>query len=264
MQTHFKAVIAYDGTGYHGWQIQDKQATIQGELTACLKELFSCESSILGASRTDSGVHAQGQVAKISIQRDIQSTDLKNALNSRLSEQIRILDLRPCSPEFHPIADARQKTYHYYLSQSAKPPLFLQRFVSTSYPILDLSLMSQAIKLFQGQHDFQNFYCLGSDVKSTVRTIFHAELFELPATMNHFSFSDDKLIVMSFTGNGFLKQMVRLMVGALIQLGRGKIALADIEKALQPQKGEINSQKLSAVAAANGLHLRQIDYSHDD
>ncbi|MGB3750143.1 MAG: hypothetical protein WA945_01105, partial [Arcobacteraceae bacterium] len=212
------------------------------------------------ASRTDAGVHAQGQVVKITIPLDIKSEKLQLGMNSLLPDDIRILDCTACSATFNPNRDSTSKEYHYYFcTDKVFNPMFND--VVTHIPLsktiennmkLDISLMKKASKLFIGEHDFYSFAKRDMEMQSTFRTILNCEIIEVANGV-----FGNNTYYLKIVGKGFLTHMVRYITGALFALGRDKLNMADVKDAIINHK-EI---KLTAKAQSNGLHLMNICYN---
>lgn len=255
MTACYRLVCSYQGTGYLGWQVQpDSLRTIQGQLHRALEKVFkSTEIKSQGSGRTDAGVHAIGQVVKVTVPFSIEEKKLPLALNAHLPPEIRILESQSCSPEFHPIRDAQKKEYQYLFSNLTRPSLFGREFMANCPFELDLQVMEKACSLFLGEHDFHNFFCTGTEVSSTLRHIYSCTL-EQRAGYNGLL---DSHYCFKVEGSGFLKQMVRLMVGAVWSVGRGKASLSDLEESL---KSGSKSLKIGAVAPPEGLYLVKVFY----
>ena len=256
----YKITLQYKGTNYLGFQVQPKGLTIQGELNNALRILSkSDEVKSIGSGRTDSGVHAFAQIVRVEIPVDIPEESLARAINSHLPQDIRIVASSRCSNEFHPIFSAQSKEYNYVFSNEQNISPFANDLV-TLYPFdLDIEEMRKGCKLFCGQHDFINFQCTGTEVGTTVRQIFSCELIHYQSE-GHWKHMLNDYYVFHVVGNGFLKQMVRLMMGALWSLGRGKISLETLENSLKPTIGCIRQKRLGATAPPQGLYLKEVFY----
>src|SRR5499433_362174 len=223
---YLKLTIAYDGTDFHGWQIQSGKPTIQGEIVAILRRLTQENIAIHGAGRTDSGVHAIGQVASFRTQTALSPGDLQRALNALLSPAIRIVAAEETGPDFNARWSARPKTYRYRLYRGKVVPPMIWRYV-LHYPFpLDENRMSEAAARFTGSHDFAAFAAsTGSEdddkERSTVREIYATELGRS---------EDDQELIFTVRGRSFLRYMVRKMVGTLLDVGRGRLAPEDIDR----------------------------------
>ncbi len=256
MITHYKLIIQYKGNRYSGWQVQlgTSELTIQGELNRALSVVAKTdEVKSMGAGRTDAGVHALGQVAKVSIPLVIPPESLVKALNVNLPDDIRIIHAEISDESFHPTVHAKSKEYHYRFTTGRTFTAFQNDLIQNHPFDLDLEKMNEACKILVGEHDFTNFYCEGTDVSSHVRTIFDCEIVEIPQgnwemLPSHFVFR--------ISGNGFLKQMVRLLMGAIWNIGRGKISLEEFRSALGPTK----VQRLGPVAPPSGLYMVRVNY----
>lgn len=240
-----------------GFQVQSIGRTIQGELNQALKILSkSDEVKSIGSGRTDAGVHAHGQVVRIEIPVDIPPASLIRAINSHLPFDIRVIEAAYCTLDFHPIFSASSKEYNYVFSNKKSISPFAHDLI-TLFPFeLDIELMKKGCQLFCGQHDFINFQCTGTDVDSTIRKIFSCELVHHRSS-GHWGHVIDEYYVFRIVGNGFLKQMVRLAMGAIWNLGRGKITLENLEESL---KGGPLLKRLGATAPPQGLYLIEVHY----
>lgn len=256
MISHYRLTIQYKGTAYLGWQVQPESAgkTVQGELNRALKVVAkSDECRSLGAGRTDAGVHALGQIVKVSIPLQINPDNLVKALNVNLPDDIRVVAAENSNEEFFPTVHATSKEYHYRFTANRMFTAF-QGDLIANYPFdLDLSKMQEACKALIGEQDFTNFYCEGTEVSSNVRIIFECEILEIKQgewgmLPSHYVFR--------IVGNGFLKQMVRLLMGAIWNIGRGKISLEDFKASLGPEK----TQRLGMVAPPEGLYMVCVNY----
>lgn len=252
----YKAKIQYLGTSYCGWQIQPSDKTVQGSLNKALRQINKGQEVItLGSGRTDSGVHALGQVVKISMDLLIGPLELTKALNSLLPEDIRVIEIELASEDFHPIQNAEWKEYLYFFSMNKDLSVFHKPFVANAPSNLDFNKMKTASKLFIGEHDFKDFQCVGTEVNSTIRSIFSCELEPYTDDWGLFP-KEESIYMLSVKGSGFLKQMVRLIVGSLWAVGQGKVSLETLEGSLLSPAGE----KLGIVAPANGLYLKEVFY----
>ncbi len=256
----YKLTVSYKGTGYLGFQIQATGLTIQGELNKALKILSKSEEiKSIGSGRTDSGVHAFAQIVRIEIPVDIPEESLLRAVNSHLPTDIRVTNASRCTLEFHPIFSAKSKEYNYVFSnnQSFSP---FGNDLMTSFPFeLDFDLMREGCKVFCGEHDFFNYQCTGTEVGTTVRQILSCDLLYFNST-GHWENITNEYYVFKVIGTGFLKQMVRLMMGALWNLGRGKITLLELKESLQAPAGNIRGRRLGATAPPQGLYLKEVHY----
>lgn len=221
---HFKLTIAYDGTDFHGWQMQSGKPTIQGEIVAVLRRLTQENVQVYGAGRTDAGVHALGQVASFRTQSALSAAEFQRALNALLPPAIRIAAAEEVGPDFHARWSAIEKIYRYRLFRGKVVPPAIWRYV-LHYPFpLDEDAMRVAASRFVGPHDFAAFAAsTGSEdddrERSTIREIYSSEI--APS-------DDGQELVYTVRGRSFLRYMVRKMVGTLLDVGRGRLAPDDI------------------------------------
>jgi tRNA pseudouridine38-40 synthase len=223
---YFKLTIAYDGTDFHGWQIQAEKPTVQGEIVIVLRRLTQEHVYLHGAGRTDAGVHALGQVGSFRTQAALSAEEFQRALNALLPQTIRIVGSEEVGPDFDARWSARGKTYRYRLYRGRVVPPMIWRYV-LHYPFpLDEDAMRDAAARFVGMHDFASFAAsTGSEEddkeRSTEREIFSTELLRT---------ADNEELVFTVRGRSFLRYMVRKMVGTLLDVGRGKLTPDDIDR----------------------------------
>ena len=223
---YIKLTIAYDGTDFHGWQIQSGKPTIQGEIVGILRRLTQENIAVHGAGRTDAGVHALGQVASFCTHTALSTGELQRALNALLPPAIRIVAAEETGPDFNARWSARAKTYRYRLYRGKVVPPMIWRYV-LHYPFpLDEDKMRDAAARFVGVHDFASFAAsTGSEdddkQRSTVREIYSTGLVRS---------ADNEELVFTVRGRSFLRYMVRKMVGTLLDIGRGRLAPEDIDR----------------------------------
>ena len=243
-----KILVAYDGTDFHGWQVQPNLPTIQGTLENVISEIEGRRVDVAGSGRTDAGVHALAQTAAFSLENPIPLPNLRKAVNRLLPPAIRVLDAEEMPPEFHPRFDAVAKTYEYRLFRAEVCPPWEWRYVyHHPYP-LQVERMAALAPLLAGEHDFTAF--AASDDRdaeggSKVRTVFSSELTVLP----------DRLLY-RVRGSGFLKHMVRNIVGTLIEAGRGNLDEARLRALLTAR-----DVKAGPTAPAKGLWLVGVEYT---
>ena len=256
---HHQLIISYKGTSYFGWQdtgTSEQKPTIEATTYQVLKKICKYQDcTISTASRTDAGVHAQGQVLKVSIPLSIDSEKLLLGMNSLLPDDIRILQCKPCPSEFSPNKDSKSKEYHYYFcTETIHNPVLndiVAHIPSNTKDPLDIALMQEACKLFIGEHDFYSFAKRDTTMPSTVRTVVSCEILQTqPSPFGN------EVYTIKILGKGFLRYMVRYIAGALFALGRKQISLSDISEALEEHKEE----KLSSRAKSRGLHLIEVCY----
>lgn len=215
-------VVAYDGTDYHGWQLQPEVLTIEGELNKALKELLGEEIQVIGASRTDSGVHALCNVAVFDTDTKIPAEKLSYALNQRLPEDIRIQRSAEAAPDFHPRHCASRKTYEYRILNREFPLPTKRRYAHFTYVHLDEEKMQRGAKYLVGEHDFKSFCATASVAETTVRT-----LYDLTVRR------EGEEIMIRVCGSGFLYNMVRIIAGTLMEIGRGNMEPERMQKILE-------------------------------
>jgi len=248
---NFKLLLQYDGTDFHGWQIQDDLRTVQGELTRVLSLLDGCEVTVNGSGRTDAGVHAEGQVASVSLDRDISPQKLRNAINGNLAPDIRVLAAETAPDDFHARYSARSKTYVYRVVHGPVLSPFWARYAHQEARPLDLELMSASAQLFVGEHNWSAFSSAQSDAESRVRTVTQVDISAGWDDRGHC-----QLIEFTLTANGFLRYMVRSIAGTLLAAGRGEIATETIARAIR----EGGRDLAGATAPAHGLTLKSVRY----
>jgi tRNA pseudouridine38-40 synthase len=243
-----RLTLAYDGTDFHGWQVQPGLPTIQGELQRALSEIEGAVVAVDGSGRTDSGVHALAQVAACTLANPIPSDNLRKALNRLLPRSVRVTAVEEAAPDFHPRFQAKRKTYQYRIwRDEICPPaerLYLYHF---PYP-LDEARMINLAPCFEGTHDFSAFSA--SDEKdslgaSKARTVFSSTLRR-----------DGARLLFTVSGSGFLKHMVRMLAGALIEAGKGNLAPSALVSMLEPGF----TGKSAPALPGRGLFLVSVEY----
>jgi tRNA pseudouridine38-40 synthase len=252
-----KLTIAYDGTNFAGWQRQATERTVQAVIEDALVPFEGERVVITGAGRTDAGVHAAGQVASLRMQSGIDTVDLQRALNATLPDDIRILDVEEAPPAFNARFDARRKTYHYLLwSGSVMPPSLRYHAWHVAQP-LAFDVMNAAANVLLGTHDFAAFQAAGSDVQTTARALVVSRIVRLsPGPTIPMG---DGLLCYEVTGSGFLRHMVRNIVGTLVDVGRGRLAPEEMRTILISR----DRGRASATAPAHGLILWAVEYAAD-
>ncbi len=236
--------VAYDGTHYSGWQAQKNAITIAGELNRCLTQLFGESIEVIGASRTDAGVHALGNLAIFDTESPMPADKISYALNQRLPEDIRIQRSEEVASDWHPRRCASRKTYEYRIYCSAFPMPVKRLYSYFTYHSLDAGRMRQAAAHLVGEHDFQSFCQIGAQVSSTVRTIYAVDVEEQGAEM-----------VIRVCGNGFLYNMVRIIAGTLMEVGKGRLRPEDVPGILEAK----DRAAAGPTAPAHGLTLVKIE-----
>jgi tRNA pseudouridine38-40 synthase len=241
-----KCKLAYDGTNYAGYQVQPNKRTVQGEIEAALAKLHKGQNVRVNASgRTDAGVHAKGQVIHFDTPLSLPEEKWPMALNSSLPNDIVILKAERSSPDFHARYDAVRKEYRYFLQLSKQRDPFLRKYAyQFPYP-LDVSMIEEASFQLIGSHDFTSFCSAKTEVEDRVRTLKTLELFE-----------ENGLLVFRFVGNGFLYNMVRILVGTLLEVGRGERDPASIKEILNKKDRRFAGK----TAPGHGLYLWEVYY----
>ncbi|MTI60546.1 MAG: tRNA pseudouridine(38-40) synthase TruA [Firmicutes bacterium] len=246
MKRNIKITLEYDGTNYSGWQKQKNTTkTIQGVLEKSLSKINKEPVGLTGAGRTDAGVHALGQVANFFINVNIPTDRIPRALNRLIPDDISCKTAEEVEPEFHARYDAKGKKYRYRIYNQRRASVFNRNYVYHYIHSLDYQLMLEAARYFEGTHDFVSFQSAGSSMQDTVRTI------ELLKVINK-----ETEIWVEIIGNGFLYNMVRIIVGTLIEIGTGKIPYNKIKEIIESGKRE----KAGFTAPAQGLTLLEVFY----
>lgn len=248
---NFKLLIQYDGTDFHGWQVQENARTIQGELERVIGMLDEREVKVVGSGRTDAGVHAEGQVANVFLARDITPEKLTGAINGNMWRDIRILKSEKTADEFHARFSAKVKTYVYRVVNAPVMSPFWRRYAHHQSRPLDVARMNEAARFFLGEHDWTAFSSSHSDSENKVRTI------------NSFSVEsrwDDRanasMVEFRISAKGFLRYMVRSIVGTMLEVGRSEKDFDTIQTAIIGGDRNLAGN----TAPANGLTLLRVDY----
>ena len=248
---NYKLLLQYDGTDFHGWQIQEDLRTVQGELTHALSLIEGRSVNVHGSGRTDAGVHAEGQVASVQIEREISTAKLRAAINANIGKDVRVLQIESVPDDFHARYSALEKTYVYRIVNGPVMSPFWWRYAHQEARRLDLGSMKQAAELFCGKHEWTAFSAAQSDIEDRIRTVTRVEICERPDERLRGS-----LIEIRVSANGFLRYMVRAMAGTLMALGRGELDRDSISQAL-----ETGARPAAAVTApACGLTLLSVRY----
>lgn len=248
---NYKLLLQYDGTDFHGWQIQEEHRTVQGELTRALSLIDGRSVNVHGSGRTDAGVHAEGQVASVAIEREITVEKLRAAINGNVERDMRVLSVETVPDDFHARYSAIGKTYVYRVVSGPVISPFWWRYAHHDARPLDLEQMRRGAELFCGRHDWTAFSAAQSDVEDRVRTVTEVEIVERSDER-----SSGTLIEIRVSAEGFLRYMVRAIAGTLMALGRGELDLEAITAAL-----ETGNRPLAAVTApACGLTLLSVRY----
>lgn len=242
---NLKLTLAYDGTRFHGWQVQPDRLTVQGEVERVLRQILNHPVSATGSGRTDAGVHAHGQVAGVLIDRSMDTDAVQRAMNALLPPDVRVLSVEEVSLEFHARFSARSKTYAYHICRAAVVSPFLYRFVLPCHHALDSPAMDDATRAIVGTHDFTSFCAAAAEVEDRVRTVFEADWERSP-----------EVWVFRIRANGFLQHMVRTIVGTVLDVGRGKLPPHSIPRILEAR----DRRSAGPCVPACGLHLLRVDY----
>lgn len=248
---NFKLLLQYDGTDFHGWQTQDRLRTVQGELIRVLSLLDDREVRVDGSGRTDAGVHAEGQVASVQLQREITPRKLRNAVNGNLARDVRVLFADIVPEDFHARYSAVSKTYVYRLVHGPVMSPFWSRFAHQEARPIDLDIIRGCARLFLGEHDWTAFSAAQSDAESRVRTVTQLEI-----SAGWDGRGLCHLVEFTVTANGFLRYMVRSIVGTLLAAGRGEIEAETVRRAI----GEGDRNLVGPTAPACGLTLLRVQY----
>ena len=242
----FMLTVAYDGTAYAGFQVQKNCPTIEGELNRALSGLLREDIRVIGASRTDAGVHALCNVAVFDSDTTIPAEKLAYALNARLPEDIRIQRSEETAPDFHPRHCESRKTYEYRITRGEFPIPVKRLYSCFTYHALDVDKMREAALYLIGEHDFKSFCAAAAVVESTVRTIYSVEVAE-----------EGTDVVIRICGNGFLYNMVRIIAGTLMEVGRGRRS----PEAVKEMIAACDRTKAGPTAPACGLMLVKYEWS---
>lgn len=246
MTKNFKLIIEYDGSRYHGWQRQKDELSIQGEIEKALNTIIANPVTVIGAGRTDTGVHAEGQAANFKCDTRLKPEALMNALNSLLAEDIKIKVCEQVSTSFHARYDAKSKIYHYRILNRSAPAAIGRQYLWFVRKDLNREAMRTAIAHIIGRHDFKAFEGSGSPRMSSIRHIHSADLVE----------HEGGLLIFHIEADGFLRYMVRNIVGTLVDVGLEKLTPRDFKRILDCK----DRSQASATAPAQGLTLIKVNY----
>jgi pseudouridylate synthase I len=242
---NLKLTLAYDGTEFHGWQIQPELPTVQGTLKEALEKLLNHPVNVTGSGRTDAGVHAQGQVANVETIRSIDTDSVLRGVNALLPASIRVWQVEEVATEFHARRSARSKTYEYHVWRQHIVSPFHCRYVYAFPYEMDAAAVDEASRHFVGTHDFTSFCATATTVEDRVRTIFETQWQRSPEEW-----------IFRIRGSGFLQYMVRTIVGTLLFVGTGKLRSQDV-----PPIFEERDRRLAGPCVpSQGLHLIRVDY----
>jgi tRNA pseudouridine38-40 synthase len=250
----WKLVLAYDGTDFHGWQVQPGLRTIQGELAAAIEHVCGERALPQGSGRTDAGVHALAQVASVALQAPIPAPNLLRALNRALPPSIRVTEATPVPADFHARHSAVSKQYEYRIYRGEICPPARARYVYALTWPLDIAAMQQAAPLVLGTHDFSSFAAVDPD--RTARIAANTEIDNV-RTLTHSAWQEhDDLLIYTVRGNGFLHHMVRNLVGTFLEVGRGRRSATSLPQLITAR----NRMAAGATAPARGLFLHSVSY----
>ena len=248
---NFKLLIQYDGTDFHGWQVQENDRTIQGELQRVIGTLEGRDVGVNGSGRTDAGVHAEGQVANAHMEKPFTPEKLRNAINGNLWRDIRVMGVEEVSDDFHARFSAKGKTYVYRVVNAPVMSPFWRRFAHFESKPLDLTAMIEASRYFLGEHDWTAFSSAQGDSEDKVRNLTD---FSIQSTWD--ARAGSNLIEFRVSANGFLRYMVRSLVGTLLEVGRGQKDSDTIQTAIITGDRDL----AGTTAPAQGLTLVKVDY----
>lgn len=248
---NFKLLIQYDGTDFHGWQVQENQRTVQGELTRVLSLLNDAPVYVCGSGRTDAGVHAEGQIANVKLAKNFTPEKLRSAINGNLWRDVRILNVEKAAEDFHARFSAKGKTYVYRVVNAPVISPFRVRYAHHEARPLDVNRMNEATRFFLGEHDWTAFSSAQSDSESKIRNIMDFSV------QSHWDAqANAQIIEFRITGEGFLRYMVRSIAGTILEVGRGEKDFDTIQTAIVT--GDRNLA--GATAPAHGLTLSKVFY----
>jgi tRNA pseudouridine38-40 synthase len=248
---NFKLTLQYDGTDFHGWQMQGEQRTVQGELTRVLALLDGRDVVVHGAGRTDAGVHAVAQVANAQLQREITPDKLRAAINGNLARDVRVVKVEAVEDDFHARFSSTGKTYRYRIFNAPFMSPFWWRYAHQEARALDIERIERAARLFVGEHDWAAFSTAQSEARTRVRTITGLEVEERWSERGH-----GRLVDLTVSANGFLRYMVRAIAGTLLSVGRGEMDEDQIRRAISNGERTLAGE----TAPACGLTLMHVHY----
>lgn len=236
--------VAYDGTDFHGWQIQPGVRTVEGELNKCLSDILKCEVQVIGASRTDAGVHAKGNLAVFDTKSSIPAEKFAYALNSKLPSDVKVQCSKEVEADFHPRHCESRKTYEYRFYCAKHPMPLASRYATYTYYEPHVELMQNAAVFLIGEHDFRSFCSVHTQAESTVRTIYDIQIEKVSSE-----------VIIRICGNGFLYNMVRIIAGTLLNVGIGKYEPEYVKSMLEAT----DRRKAGPTAAPEGLCLCSVE-----
>jgi tRNA pseudouridine38-40 synthase len=252
---NFRLTLQYDGTDFHGWQMQPALRTVQGELTAALSLIDGRDVVVHGSGRTDAGVHAEGQVASVVLQKEITPAKLRAAINGNVGKDLRAIAVETASEDFHARYSALEKTYRYRVVTGPIISPFWVRYAIQEARALDLDRMRESAQLFLGTHDWTGFSSVQSDAENKTRTVTAFTFNEVADDRTH-----SRMIEMTISADGFLRYMVRSIAGSLLAVGRGEMDAALVKQTID----EGDRSLVGVTAPACGLTLVSVRYEGDD
>lgn len=243
---NIRLLVQYEGTRYQGWQRQESsENTIQGRLEKLLSQMCGEKIELQGSGRTDAGVHAMGQVANFHTESTLSTEEMLEYINTYLPQDIAVIQVTEAAERFHSRLNAAGKCYQYRVWNSAVPDVFLRRYALEYPQMLDIEAMKQAASLLLGEHDFKSFTSTKKGKKSTVRRIDDIDIVR-----------EGNLLTFTFTGNGFLYHMVRILMGTLLEVGEGKRSAGSIPELIACK----NREQAGPLVPAKGLTLKEVYY----
>ena len=257
MLQNYKMKIAYDGTRYYGWEHQPDQETIQGKIEMVLSRMCGlemtqrdfmapdCPIKVIGAGRTDAGVHARAMIANVMLDTELSEDEIRDYMNRYLPDDIAIQDVRKCAERFHARYKAAGKTYQYTIFDGSVKPVFNRKYYTALEEELDIEAMQKAAELLKGEHDFKSFCGNPRMKKSTVRIVDEIDIRRSKG-----------YVYLTFHGTGFLQNMVRILVGTLIEVGYHRMAPESMVEVLDAK----DRKQAGPTAPAKGLCLLRVDY----
>lgn len=245
MKKNYRMIIEYDGTRYYGWQRQPQKDTIQGKIEAVLSKMCDTDIEVIGAGRTDAGVHARGMVANAAFDTSYSVEEIRDYLNNYLPDDIAVKSVKEAGPRFHARYNAIGKTYCYTCFAGEVKSVFDRRYYTRLDEMPDIETMREAADLLKGEHDFRNFCVNPRMKKSTVRNVDRIDIV-----------NEGGYIYFTFHGTGFLQNMVRIMVGTLLEVGYGRVSKEFVQEVLDATE----RKKAGPTAPAKGLCLISVDY----
>jgi tRNA pseudouridine38-40 synthase len=248
---NYRFLIQYDGTDFHGWQVQENSRTIQGELERVIGMLEDAEVKVVGSGRTDAGVHAEGQIANVHLNRGLTPEKLKNAINGNLWRDIRMMKAETAPDNFHARFSAKKKTYLYRVVNAPVMSPFWRRYAHHEWRPLDIAKMNDVARLFVGEHDWTAFSSAQADGENRVR-----EVVDFTVESSWDQRANGAMVEFRITANGFLRYMVRSIVGTMLEVGRGEKDSDTIQTAIVTGDRGLAGK----TAAAQGLTLWKVEY----